>query len=119
MIKKITGVMWAVLVLSVVSTAQTGEHIAAKILSVQGRVEVERSPWASAEVDQILYAGNRIRTGPRSRAALLLADETQIKLSANSELELTTVRPASNLLVRPKVIRPWPCVKKVGSGSFP
>ena len=98
--KKVTGVIWAVLVLSVVSTAQTGEHIAAKILSVQGRVEVERSPWASAEVDQILYAGNRIRTGPRSRAALLLADETQIKLSANSELELTTVRPASNLLVR-------------------
>jgi len=79
---------------------QDGENIAAKILSVQGQVEVEQSPWGPAEAGQILYAGNRIRTGPNSRAALLLADETQVKLSENSELELRAVRPASNLLVR-------------------
>ena len=79
---------------------QNEEDIAAKILSVQGQVEVEQSPWAPARADQILYAGNKIRTGAKSRVALLLADETQVKLSANSELELRQVRQSSNLLAR-------------------
>ena len=79
---------------------QSEENIAAKILSVQGQVEVETPAVGRAQVGQILYAGNVIRTGPRSRAALLMADETQLKLSANSELQLTAVRPTSSLLVR-------------------
>lgn len=98
--RRTTVILWLTLVLSVALVAQAGQHIAAKILTIQGRVEVEQSPWAAAQINQILYVGNKIRTGPRSRAALLLADETQLKLSENSELQLTTVRPASNLLVR-------------------
>lgn len=88
------------LVFTPLMLAQQERSIAAKVLSVQGQVEIEQSPWAVAQVNQILYAGDRIRTGPRSRAALLLADETQLKLAENSELELRVVRPASNLLIR-------------------
>ncbi|MDA2932999.1 tetratricopeptide repeat protein [Acidobacteria bacterium AH-259-D05] len=98
--KKATCILWAVLALTAVIRAQADQDIAAKVLSVQGRVEVEQSPWASARIDQFLYPGNRIRTGPRSRVALLLADETQLKVSENSVLQLSAVRQTSDLLTR-------------------
>ncbi|MEE8348854.1 MAG: TonB-dependent receptor [Acidobacteriota bacterium] len=97
---KVTCILGLLLVMTTIIGAQGDQDIAAKILSVQGRVEVEQSPWAPAKSNQILYPGNRIRTGPRSRAALLLADETQLKLSENSELQLRAVRQSSDLLTR-------------------
>ncbi|MDA2924616.1 tetratricopeptide repeat protein [Acidobacteria bacterium AH-259-L09] len=104
--RKTTFILLVGLLLSVAVLAQAAQNIAAKVLSIQGRVEVQQSPWASAHINQILYPGNIIRTGPRSRAALLMADETQLKLSENSELELRAVRPVSNLLVRVAVTGP-------------
>jgi len=98
--KKATCILGTFLALTAIIGAQGDQDIAAKVLSVQGRVEVEQSPWAPATVDLILYPGNSIRTGPRSRAALLLADETQLKVSENSELQLSAVRQSSNLLAR-------------------
>ena len=96
--KKAVSILGSLLALTVMIGAQGDQDIAAKVLSVQGRVEVEQSPWAAARVNLILYPGNRIRTGPRSRAALLLADETQLKVSENSELQLSVVRQSSDLL---------------------
>lgn len=75
-------------------------QVAAKILSIQGRVEVQQSPWAPATVDQVLNVGASIRTGDQSRAVILLADETQIKINSNSQLTLRDVRQTSSLLVR-------------------
>ena len=74
--------------------------IAGKVLSVQGSVEVERPPWIPAQVDMELNAGETLRTGARSRAAVLLADETQLKLGSNSQLQLNEIRPTSNLVQR-------------------
>jgi tetratricopeptide (TPR) repeat protein/ferric-dicitrate binding protein FerR (iron transport regulator) len=75
-------------------------QVSAKILSIQGRVEVEQSPWAPASVNQVLKIGASIRTGDQSRAVILLADETQIKINSNSQLTLRDVRQTSSLLVR-------------------
>ena len=79
---------------------QADARVGAKILSIQGRVEVQQSPWAPATVNQVLRFGASIRTGPQSRSVILLADETQIKLNSNSELVIKEVRQASNLLTR-------------------
>ena len=75
-------------------------QVAAKILSIQGRVEVQQSPWTPASVNQTLAPGTAIRTGDQSRAVILLADETQIKINSNSQLVLKEVRQSSNLLAR-------------------
>ena len=81
-------------------TAVAFGQVGAKILSIQGRVEVQQSPWAPASVNQVLNIGASIRTGDQSRAVVLLADETQIKINSNSELTLRAVRQTSSLLVR-------------------
>lgn len=76
------------------------QEMAGKILSVQGTVEVQQSPWEPAQVDQTLRPGAVIRTGARSRATILLADDTQIKIGPTSEMTLRQVRTSSNLLQR-------------------
>ena len=71
-------------------TPSRGQDVAAKILSVQGLVEVQQGTpdWAPAQVNQTLAAGAVVRTGIRSRTALLLADETQLKIGPNARLQL-------------------------------
>ena len=83
-------------------TPSRGQDVAAKILSVQGLVEVQQGTpdWAPARVNQTLAAGAVVRTGIRSRTALLLADETQLKIGPNARLQLRQVRRSSNLLER-------------------
>ncbi len=83
-------------------TKSLGQDVAARILSVQGTVEVQEGTpgWAPAQVDQTLRAGAVVRTAARSRAALLLADETQLKIGPNARLQLREVRQTSNLLRR-------------------
>ncbi|MBI4474887.1 MAG: FecR domain-containing protein, partial [Acidobacteria bacterium] len=78
-------------------------QIAAKIIGIQGRAEYKRpgnSPWLPAVNFQNLENGDSIRTLAQSRAVVLLADETQVKLNASTTLELQNVRQTSSLLVR-------------------
>ena len=77
-------------------------QVAGKMISAQGRVDVQQGQrsWLPAVNNQLLNAGDVVRTGAQSRAAILLADETQLKLSANTQLQLAVVRQSSNLLVR-------------------
>ncbi|HEV8131947.1 MAG TPA: TonB-dependent receptor [Acidobacteriota bacterium] len=83
------------------STGALGQ-IAGKVIAALGRVEVQQSgrPFVAAANNQTLNAGDVVRTGPQSRAVILLADETQLKLNANTQLQLQAVRQTSNLLVR-------------------
>ncbi|MFQ5840301.1 MAG: FecR domain-containing protein, partial [Candidatus Methylomirabilales bacterium] len=61
-------------------------------MSIVGRAEVLRASQAQpASLGQGLLPGDVIRTGPGSRVAILLADESQIKLNANSTLEIKQV----------------------------
>ncbi len=96
--RKIPVVLFVILCLSATGLAQ----IAGKMLSALGRVDVQRGsqPFAPAANGQTLNAGDIVRTGPQSRAVILLADETQLKLNANTQLQLAAVRQSSNLLVR-------------------
>jgi tetratricopeptide (TPR) repeat protein len=81
-------------------SAQAWAQVGAKILSIQGTVEVSMSPWTPAVVNQILTPGAAIRTGAQSRAVILLADETQIKLNGSSQMVIREVRQSSTLLTR-------------------
>src|SRR5271165_378810 len=52
------------------------------LVMIQGSVEVARSGrpvWTRAVLNQILFAGDRVRTGERSRAEVYLAAGTTIK----------------------------------------
>ena len=62
------------------------------IVSVVGRVEVFRvQQWQPVGLRHGLVPGDVVRTGPGSRVAILLSDESQIKVNANSTLEITEV----------------------------
>ena len=74
---------------------------AARVVSIQGRVEVERSGRVQpATARQELMVGDIVRTGPDGRAAILLADESQVKVNTNSTLRIRAVaaRPARGVI---------------------
>jgi predicted Zn-dependent protease len=78
-------------------------QVAGRIISLQGRAEIRKVgavPWVPAANAQVLNTGDTIRTLAQSRAVVLLADETQLKLNANTTLELRFVRQTSNLITR-------------------
>lgn len=70
------------------------------IVHLYGQVEIrtgQAGPWQPAELHQKLMAGDLIHTGPASGAAILCADESQIKLNENSFLELREVAVSGRL----------------------
>lgn len=77
---------------------------AGKLILVQGEVTVRRSgssQWEEARFNQELYTGDAIRTGPASRAAIICADESQIKLNEKTLLILKNVAPSPRLFPAP------------------
>jgi len=80
-------------------SAQSGAG-AARVIVVQGRVEVGVPDWVPAQLNQMLAEGNSIRTYQQSRAAVLLSDETQLKLNANTELQIRSSNRSSSLISR-------------------
>jgi tetratricopeptide (TPR) repeat protein len=101
-LKKISGSILTVM-FAVASIHALSAQTAGKILSVQGRAEVRKgaaAPWLPASNLQLLSDGDILRTLAQSRAVILLNDETQMKLNANTTLELRSVRQTSTLLTR-------------------
>ena len=76
--------------------AETCTPVLATVTSVQGSVEVRRSPaarpqqtpWEAAQLNVALCAGDTVRTHERSRAALLLSNETTLRLDQRTTLTL-------------------------------
>ncbi len=69
-------------------TASAEPQSAAEIISLQGKGEFREAAeprWHDASVRQHLAQGNFVRTGDVSRMAVLLTDQTQVRLAANSE----------------------------------
>ena len=65
---------------------------AAKIVSVQGEIEVKRastSHWQPVNRNDTFCPGDDIRTGNNSRAVIVLANETLLRLDQNSVIKLT------------------------------
>ncbi len=82
--------LFAILLIARSATAQE----AGRIVSIVGKAEVVRTGQSQpAKVGQGLLPGDMIRTGRGSRIAILLADESQIKVNANSTLEIKQVAP--------------------------
>jgi len=91
------------LIFMVITGSTLPAQTAGKILSVQGRAEVQKgaaAPWLPAGNLQVLNDGDIIRTLAQSRVVILLSDETQMKLNASTTLELRSVRQTSSLLSR-------------------
>ena len=71
-----------------------------KLVSCQGQVVVRRggaTQWEPAQVDQPLFAGDAVRTGYNSRAAILCIDESQLKLNENTIVVLKSIAPSPRL----------------------
>lgn len=69
---------------------------AARIVSVQGEIEVKRantSIWQPVNRNDTFCAGDSIRIGDHSRAAITLANETLLRLDQNSAIKLTQFEP--------------------------
>ncbi len=71
-----------------------------EVVSVVGAAEVLRKGrWQPVGAGESLTAGEVVRTGAGSRVAVLLANGSQIKLNANSQLQLKQIAPRSEGLV--------------------
>lgn len=74
----------------------------ARITSVQGTVELQREGrrvWHQATLEQGLCAGDLIRVGNRSRAAIVLLDDGVIRIDENTTLRLARVTPGAPSLI--------------------
>ena len=103
--------LWGVILMSLLSTApgvhaQGCEPWVAKIISVQGpvEVEVERSGAHAQAVgqDDPVCPGDRVRVGALGRAAVQLADEaeTLIRLDEGTTLIFPVPKPEKSLLLK-------------------
>jgi len=74
--------------------ALAADPAAAEIVSLQGKGEFREAAevrWRDAVVRQKLAQGNFVRTGDSSRMGVLLADQTQVRLAANSMIQIKQV----------------------------
>lgn len=91
---------------------------AAQIVSIQGQGESRPSPdkpWREATVRQTLDAGATLRTLDASRMAVMLADQTQVRLAPNSVIEIKQVGDGATraTLLRQSSGRTWAQSKNI------
>ena len=87
----ILGLLAAGLIGVQISRAQQQRAPAALVLEVAGKVEFlpdKSANWYPCPTNQPLYAGDQLRTGPRSRAAVRLSDLTVFRMGAQGYLRL-------------------------------
>jgi len=108
--------IFALLTSLLLSLAAHGESItgSATVINLQGVVEYQRAPgaaWQPASINQKLRPGQSVRTGPHSRMALLLDDDTQVRLNEKTALEIQSVqakpRSAGQTKFRQLLGRAW------------
>lgn len=73
------------------SVAQAAPKAVATVQTVSGTLSVRRGTTAPlpVSINASLLVGDIVRTGPNSKAALLFANGSQVRLNANSSIELT------------------------------
>ncbi len=74
--------------------SHAAEPNTAEVVSIVGKAERRlhvTAPWASAELKQLLYSGNFVRTLDDSTMALLFSDKSQLRLSRNSMFEIKEI----------------------------
>jgi tetratricopeptide (TPR) repeat protein len=80
--------------------ARAASPLAGRLINFQGAVAVAPAgtqAWQPARLNHDIFAGDAIRTGEDSRAAILCVDESQLKLNENTLLVLNSVAPSPRL----------------------
>lgn len=95
-----------------------GSQGAAEIVSLQGRGEFREASetrWRDVSVRQQLAQGNFVRTADSSRMAVLLVDQTQIRLAANSMIQIKQVgdNRDRSTVIRQSAGRSWTQSKNI------
>lgn len=94
----------------------------ANLIMVIGRTETSSSaqgPWVAANVQQKIKQGNYIRTLEGSQVALLLSDQTQVRLNQNSVLQIATVSEGEQATTLSLLKgRLWAQVKQLSASSL-
>ncbi|WP_243360134.1 tetratricopeptide repeat protein [Fundidesulfovibrio terrae] len=88
----LTLMLWA-------SSAWAIQDPAGRLVFAEGQVSVSAGAgaWAPAAIGRDLAPGDSVRTGPGARAAILCADETQIRLGENTLITLKAVAASTRL----------------------
>ncbi len=82
------------LIISLIAVHPAIAGEAGEIVSVLGTAEVLRAGrWQAVSAGDVLAAGEVVRTGAGSRVAIQLVNGSQLKLNANSQLELKQISP--------------------------
>ena len=79
-----------------VAFAQTCEKPVAQVTSVQGTVEARRAgatQWQAVQLHDTYCPGDMLRVQDNSRADVVLANESVLRLSANTSITIEGVRP--------------------------
>lgn len=66
----------------------------AKITSVQGNVEAKRADqaeWSAVSLEELFCPGDQIRVGDEARAAVILSNDTLLRLNQNSAITLSAI----------------------------
>ncbi|MFN0066324.1 MAG: FecR domain-containing protein, partial [Limisphaerales bacterium] len=81
------------------ASAATNEAPAARLIEAAGQVELRRAtePARRVAAGELLLPGDRLRTGPASRAAVQLTDRSVVRLDQLTTLEILPPRRASAL----------------------
>jgi tetratricopeptide (TPR) repeat protein len=77
------------------ASAQSQPASQGRIVAIQGRVEhtpARQDAWGPATLRQPLFVQDRVRTQAASRAAILFADETQVRLNAGAVLMVQEIK---------------------------
>jgi len=90
------GMLFNMLFTLIISTtghaaAETCATWVARAVSIQGTVEVQQGGeggWTAVTMDQIFCPGDRVRVGENSRADLILANQSVLRLNAGSLMTL-------------------------------
>ena len=85
--------MFSLTFIGAISLIQPAKTEFGKITLPLGMVEVQSkggNDWARAKVRQPVFAGDKVRTKPKARAEITLNGGGKLRISENSELELTT-----------------------------
>lgn len=86
--------LWTASLSSLALAQSPCEDSVARLVSAQGKVEArvnEKSSWRPAALNDTLCAGYMIRVGARSRAALLLANDTVLRLDQHTTVTFSAV----------------------------
>jgi tetratricopeptide (TPR) repeat protein len=97
----LAAVAIALITLSNAHAAEVCTPAVARVVSVQGNVELRRpqdADWQSAKLNATLCAGDIVRVHERSRAALLLSNETTLRLDQKTTLTLAGLDDKASLL---------------------